>query len=268
MNASRSTWPIIIGGCHRSGTSLVRRILDSHSRIYCGPEVKFFRDFYGAYLNDSIPHLRFMASARAMLPEADLMKILGSAFVSLHERAASNAGKPRWADKNPENALYLAEWQQLLGESWLFVHIVRNPLDTIASIKEIKFPISIPAGLNERIGFYQQYTGAGLAFGSAHPDRYCRIIYEELVSQPETVLSTLMNWLGEHFEGDQLAFNKLPHQKGLEDPKVTQTQTIHSLSVGRWRSLLTPQEATQISESCGSLWSKIDPESRYATAAV
>src|SRR5688572_13485442 len=101
--------PIIIGGCYRSGTSLFRRILDTHSRIHCGPEVKFFKDFYDDY---TIPlkHARFMQTARSILPEADLMDILGRAFIELHEAAAKRAGKPRWADKNPENVLYLSEW--------------------------------------------------------------------------------------------------------------------------------------------------------------
>ncbi len=36
--SERSKWPIVVGGCLRSGTSLVRRLLDSHTRIHCGPE--------------------------------------------------------------------------------------------------------------------------------------------------------------------------------------------------------------------------------------
>src|SRR5437762_3114343 len=124
MTLPLETWPIIVGGCYRSGTSVIRRILDAHSRIHCGPEVKFFRDFYGDYLDDRLQHLRFMTTARAILPETDLLDVLGRAFVAVHERAAACAGKPRWADKNPENVLYLSEWQRLLRDHWLFVHVV------------------------------------------------------------------------------------------------------------------------------------------------
>src|SRR6266700_7471909 len=98
----RSSWPIVVGGCHRSGTSLVRRLLDSHSRIHCGPEVKFFRDFYGDYFDDPLDHLRFTRSARSLLGEDELLEVVGRAFVLLHERAAHRAGKQRWADKVPE----------------------------------------------------------------------------------------------------------------------------------------------------------------------
>jgi hypothetical protein len=85
---SRNTWPIIIGGCHRSGTSLIRRVLNAHSRINCGPEVKFFRDFYGDYSNDPLRHLRFTSSARAILPEDELLELLGGTFVDSSGKAA------------------------------------------------------------------------------------------------------------------------------------------------------------------------------------
>lgn len=246
--------PIIVGGCHRSGTSLVRRILDAHSRIHCGPEVKFFRDFHDDYLEDPIRHLRFSTSARAVLPEEELLEVLGRAFVGLHERAAARAGKPRWADKNPENVLYLEEWRRLLGDGWVFIHVVRNPLDTLASFEEVKFPLTIPAELDARIALYKRYTQAGLDFGSLHPERYHRITYERLVERPEFVVSTLMAWLGEDYEPAQLDFNKLRHQKGLEDPKVEETITVHTESVGRWRQILTSSEAARISEECDALW--------------
>lgn len=259
----RSAWPIIVGGCHRSGTSLIRRLLNAHSRIHCAPEVKFLRDFYGDYVNDPIRHARFLTSARALLPEADLLVVLGRAFVTLHELAAARAGKARWADKNPENVLYLNAWQRLLGDSWLFVHVVRNPLDTLASIKEIRFPFAIPAQLNKRIEFYRRYTQAGVDFGTAQPDRYYRVLYEQLVHSPQTTLEGLMQWLGEAFEPGQLEFNTFPQQKGLEDPKITDTSEIHTRSIGRWSTLLSFEEAQAIWCNTRDLWSIIDRDGHW-----
>lgn len=260
MSMSRQDLPIIVGGCHRSGTSLVRRVLDAHSRVYCGPEVKFFRDFYDDYMEDPIRHLRFATSARAVLPEEELFEVLGSSFVVLHERAAARAGKPRWADKNPENVLYLSEWQRLLGDGWFFIHVVRNPLDTLASIKEARFPLTIPPDLDSRIALYKRYTEAGLDFGSRHPEQYHRVIYERLVEQPEAVVSELMAWLGESFEPAQLDLDQIRHQSGLEDPKVKETTTVHAASVGRWKELLTPSEAAQISRECDPLWRQVSDD--------
>ncbi|TVQ85317.1 MAG: sulfotransferase [Chromatiaceae bacterium] len=238
--------PIIIGGCFRTGTSLLRRLLNSHSRIYCGPEVKFFRDFYGDYFCDPLRHLRFVASARTMLGADELLLILGSAFLEIHERAAARAGKPRWADKSPENVLYMGDWERLLGDRLRFIMMVRNPLDTLASIADAGFPLSIPGGLDERIALYERYTDAGLRFANARPDLSYVVAYEELVQAPEESLRRLMEWLGEVFEPAQLDYHRVAHQTGLEDPKVAATAGIHSASVGRGSSVFAPAEARRI----------------------
>lgn len=262
----RSAWPLIVGGCHRSGTSLTRRLLNAHSRIYCGPEVKFFRDFYGDYFEDPLKHLRFLGSARAIAPEDELLAVAGRAFVELHERAAARADKRRWADKNPENVLYLEAWQHLLGDRWLMIHLVRNPLDTLASMQEAGFPLTIPAGLDERIAFYRRYTAAGLEFGRRHPDRYCRVLYEDLVASPEAVLGDVMRWAGEALEPAQLAFNAAAHESGLEDPKVAKTSGVHADSLDRWPTMLSADEARHIWEQTRDLWAVIDPDGRHAPA--
>jgi sulfotransferase family protein len=261
---SRNTWPIIVGGCHRSGTSLIRRILNAHSRIHCGPEVKFFRDFFGDYFDDPIRHLRFATTARSLLPEAGLLELLGGGFVALHERAAALEGKRRWADKNPENVLYLAEWQQLLDDRWVLVHVVRNPLDTLASMKERSFPLTIPASLEGRIAFYHRYTQAGLRFGEAHPSRYYCVLYESFVESPEPALQSLMRWLGEMLEPGQLEFNRVAHQTGLEDPKIAHTSGIHADSVGRWRDDLSTDEARLIWRGTRDLWRVVDPDGEHS----
>jgi hypothetical protein len=236
-------------------------VLNAHSHIYCGPEVKFFRDFYGDYFHDPVHHLRFTTTARTLLPEAELLDLLGDTFVRIHEAAAARAGKPRWADKNPENVLYLRQWEQLLGERWIFVHVVRNPLDTMASIKEMRFPLSLPSSLQERIAVYRNYTQAGLNFGAVHPERYHRVVYERLVSDAAPTLRGLMRSLGEAMESGQMMFNCVAQQTGLEDPKIAHTSGIHSKSVGRWQAILTADEAHEVWEASHDLWTQVDPDS-------
>lgn len=255
--------PIVVGGCFRSGTSLVRRLLDSHPRIHCGPEVKFFRDFRGDWIEDPIRHVRFMATARSLLSEEAAFEVLGAAFVELHERAARAAGKPRWADKAPENVVFLDDWQRLLGNDWVFVHVVRNPLDTLASIKEAEFPVSIPRDLDGRIELYLRYLQAGLDFAAGHPDRYLRIVYEQLVADPEVTALGLMLTLDEVFDSAQLDLAAHVHQRGLEDPKIARSPAIHRDSVGRWRDLLTAAEVQTIAARTAAAWAAVDPSARW-----
>jgi hypothetical protein len=258
----RKDLPIIVGGCHRSGTSLMRRILNAHSRIHCGPEIKFLRDLHGDYHADPLRHGRFLRSARALAPENELLEVLGRAFITLHERAAARAGKARWADKNPENVLYWQDWERLLGHDWLFVHMVRHPLDTLASMKEANFPFALPSGLEGRIGHYRQCLLQGQLFGKTHPDRYHLVRYEELARLPRRILELLMKGLGETLEPIQLSFNEVAHEKGLEDPKVVATRAVHGDSIGRWARELTAAEVRTIWEAIFPLWKQFDPEAR------
>jgi hypothetical protein len=253
----------VVGGCHRSGTSLLRRMLNAHPRIHCGPEVTFFRDLYGAYRDDPLRHLRFTTTARTLVPENELLELLGRALLEAHERAARRAGKARWADKSPDNVLYTAGWQHLLGDKWLMVHVVRNPLDTIASMAETAFPLTLPPELEGRVDFYRRYTEAGLDFGGKYPDRYRLVVYEALVAEPVPVLGEVMAWLGEHLDSRQFSFNDVRHDEGLEDPKIATTSAVHAESVGRWRAVLTAEEADVVWERTCDLWRRLDPGGVY-----
>jgi hypothetical protein len=257
--APRSEWPIIIGGCHRSGTTLIRRILNSHSGIHCGPEVKFFLDFYGPPrgVRD------YMDTARALASEDELLEFFGAGFVELHRHTAHRAGKPRWADKAPENALYWPHWQRLLGDQWLFIHVVRNPLDTIASLREAGFGDDIPANVLGQVVHYLDHTRAGMRFGSEHPRRYHQVIYEQLVTSPDETLASLMSFLAEEFELQQLDFNRQHPKPELEDYKINSTTAIHADSLHGWPERLPAQDAAFIWAHTGSLWLRVDPEKRF-----
>ncbi|MEW6323751.1 MAG: sulfotransferase [Nitrospirota bacterium] len=259
LESDRSVWPIIIGGCYRSGTSLLRRMLDSHSRIYCGPEVKFFKDFYGDYLRDPLSHVRFFKTVRDLgIEDAVLLRLFGTPWVEAHRIAAHQQGKSRWADKNPENVLYLTQWDVLLEGRFLFVHCVRDPLDTLASIQEARFPLAIPEDFDGRVAVYRTFVKAGLEFEARAPGRSVRVRYEELVEEPRQCLSRLMDGLGEKFEEGMLSFNANRHQKGLEDPKVASTTEVHRRSLGRGRRDLTKEQIRVVVTQCANLFAQLD----------
>src|SRR5918993_4626883 len=105
--AAPSTFdPIVLGGCGRSGTTLLRMMLDSHPRICCGPESSLFRrravdtrwlaDRFG-FRHDEVREIHDRASSRPAFIEA---------FAALCMR---KAGKARWAEKTPRNISRIAE---------------------------------------------------------------------------------------------------------------------------------------------------------------
>lgn len=236
--------PIIIGGFYRSGTSLLRRLLDVHSQIHCSPEIKFFKDFYGDYLHDDLEHVRFFSTLRTMgLKEDELLKIFGGAFILSHEEAALKLGKRGWADKNPENVLYLEQWYHLLNGRFFFVHVVRHPLDALASLIETKFEKTIPPDFESKILLYIHFIECGLDFSIKYPKLSYQVDYESLVTSPEITLKNLLKFLGLKYEPAMLTnFNNSQRQQGIEDPKIKFTQTIHSDSIGRWEKDLSKEQ--------------------------
>lgn len=230
--------PVIIGGFYRSGTSLLRRLLDSHPSFYCGPELKFFKDFYGDFLSDPLSHARFFSSARTMgLEESELLEIFGRAFIKSHERAAEKYGKKRWADKNPENVLYLEQWNHLLQGQFVFVHMVRNPLDALSSLNEIGFEKAVPKSFEAKIALYENFLTAAADFERGNAEKSLQVRYEDLVEQPDAVMRNLLTSLGEPFDAEIFDLFYRPERlAGIEDPKVHRTRQVHSDGVGRWKT--------------------------------
>ena len=249
-----SSDPIIVGGFYRSGTSLLRRMLDAHSSIHCGPEVKFFRDFYGDYTNDDLAHIRFFATVRALdLPEPVLLETFGRALIETYEQACRHHGKRRWADKNPENLIYLDQWSTLLTDRFAFIHVVREPLDALASLRDTPFPKTVPPDLPSRIQLYRVWVGHGVAFARAHPDRSHRVRYEDLVADPTGALQTLTEFLGEPFEENMLTNALDGARPGIEDPKVSRTAAVHADSVGRGAEVMSTADAARVRSELGDL---------------
>ena len=59
--------PVIwVDGLHRSGTTLMRVLLDTDPNINCGPEPKFFSSFLG-YINNQIKRVSRFDIAKPML---------------------------------------------------------------------------------------------------------------------------------------------------------------------------------------------------------
>jgi Sulfotransferase family len=245
--------PIFVVGCHRSGTSLLRRILDSHSRIACPPESKFV-----------LPAIQMLRDPQAMRGLASMgfereeaTKALADFLTRFFDEYAAAAGKRRWADKTPDYVECLPELWELFGPAARFVLIIRHGMD-------VAYSLSDPHRHYGAIDAHVDRAGGDVALGAArfwadqnekieafmtdHREASHLVRYEDLTAEPEPTLGAVFDFLGEPWERGVLAYNELPHHAGMEDPDVKRRRRIVPNS-GRYRSWPMPVQRA-VREAC------------------
>lgn len=240
--------PIIVGGFYRSGTSLVRRLLDAHSMIHCPPEVKLWRDLEQDFKDDPFSHLRLAKTLEVLpVPAAQRFSVFGKAYIELRETSLDVLHKQVWADKDPENARYLTYWQNVMGRNFRYIHVARHPLDTLASCIEAKFVKTLPNDPKLILAIWQHNCGAFQQFYMQCPSQCYVLHYEQLVAQPTVALQKLFSWLNLPFEPAVLKlFSSQERGAGIEDIKVAQTHQVHQHSVARWKESFTKVQADEL----------------------
>ena len=243
--------PILIGGFYRSGTSLLRRLIDGHPNIHCPPEIKLLKDFNGDYIDDTLAHVRFFRSLRSLgLGEQELLQATGDYYRGLRHAAAGAVGKHRWADKDPEHLLHLDQLESI-APGFLLVICLRDPRDVLASLREVVFALTVPTDDDERIRLLARQLANAAAFQEQFPERIHKVSYEELVRDPAQQIRGVLDFVREAGGADVIeamlaGVTESARGSGLEDPKGSTRQGIDTSSVGRWRGELTPAAATAV----------------------
>lgn len=244
--ADRCDSPIFLIGVHRSGTSLVRRMFNSHPDIACPPE-SFFMKTYVEMLDDELTEAGYSGFG---YDKEEMRQMLARQASDLHEAYRISQGKSIWADKTPRYVFQIDGLDRLFAHKARFVLILRHPGDVVASnftrgwtFTENDDPFE------SAVEHVQQGNQAMLAFESAHPDRCARIHYEAMCDDPETVLTQAMTQIGLEYDPEMLRFGEKSHNYGLEDPVVRGKTTIEASS-GYWKSL-TPEQQGRLVDVFG-----------------
>lgn len=224
--------PIFIIGTHRSGTSLLRRIVDSHANIACPPE-SFFLQHYGeiAVKPDVLVGLDNLG-----FHGENARRGLAISAAYFHETYKTVRGKQRWADKTPQYVFCLDSLLWLFGRDAQFVFIQRNPLDVAYSIwkRGWRFGDYSADALENTCMYVSDAARKQLDFISRNGE-ICHVIkYEELVENPIEVLQGLCAYLNEPWDPQMLSFSDIQHDFGTEDPIVRGTRGFVK-SVDNWR---------------------------------
>jgi hypothetical protein len=194
--------PIFVVGCHRSGTTLFRLILDSHPNISCGPETRFLADLEKITDDDNWPRMSLFG-----FPKEYWHERVAELFDDFQSRYAAHRGKTRWADKTPLYAGHLDYLDALFPDA-LFVNLVRDGRDVARSHRDTWGYI---AGI-KAIEKWPQYIRMAEDFApKVGPQRFCEVRYEALVDDTEKVMRGVLDFLGEPWDEAVLHHTELPH---------------------------------------------------------
>lgn len=231
--------PIFIIGVFRSGTTLLRYMIDSHSRICCPAESDFIIPLF-SLVNDkySIRGLNDMG-----FDEKHVKQKIRELCIYFFGNYAKAKKKPRWADKSPAYVDYLDFIEQLFPEAQ-YIIINRHPLDLVHSMtKGGKYLFDRIQNFDDgevdlRIAgtrYWCEKTRKINEFIGKHPHKCQLIKYEELCNCPETIMKEVLEFIGEKWESEIVEFYKFEHDKGKEDGRIISTKGI-SVSKNNYKS--------------------------------
>jgi LPS sulfotransferase NodH len=265
------TSPIFVVGAPRSGTTLLRVMLSSHSRIYIPPESDFIPRLFRRHAQvlmspkQAARNLRIVLGYRRFFREwratpldpasftAGLSHLTPAAFLNaLYSAYADQYGAARWGDKSPIYTRYV----DLLAEIFpaaQFVHLIRDgrdaALSALAAYRDRPY-VDIYFGARTWRERVQAAHGAGLALGSK---RYLEVRYEDLTTDPQAVLRELCEFLGETYEPAMCE----PHKLGKEllRPRGRHAPVRQPLrpNSGRWRREMSPTDQRLFTAVAGEL---------------
>lgn len=259
--------PIFVVGSMRSGSTMLRLILDSHPHIAVGPETGFM----GALLSTKdIPAWRFGKGwyERLNWTEQEVDERLRDFYTGMFHRYATEQGKQRWGEKTPFHTGHMAEMARVFPDA-VFVGIVRHPGAVAASLRK-NFHYTIPNAVSYWMATNLDLVRAGADLGQ----RFLACRYEDLVVESEPVLRELMTFLDEPWSPNLLEHHHVQRQKGAPrsvDGSTITRDPIDPKRVGSWARGATADDyaaldsAAELSGFFG--YDPVDPASRQSLAS-
>lgn len=223
--------PIFVVGQPRTGTTLVERIITSHSEVHSAGELKQFPIAIRRLANYR-EKTAFSAKLPKLAAQVDAEK-LGKAYMASTKKFRGDL--PRFVDKLPPNYLYVPLILKALPNAKI-VHLTRNPMDAcFASFKQLFAEAYFHSyDQAEMARHHARYYHLMALWRERFEGRFFDISYEETARDLEPNARALIDYLELPWEDACLHFHK-------QDAAVTTAsavqvrQPVHTRSIGRWR---------------------------------
>jgi tetratricopeptide (TPR) repeat protein len=227
--------PIFIIGLPRTGTTLVDRILASHSQVRSAGELSNFA-LIAKQMTSTSGNMVMDAKTLAAARSVDFEK-LGRSYEVSTDNLVGDA--PRFLDKMPLNFAYAGLIHSALPNARI-ICLRRHPMDACLSNYRQLFATSFSYynyafDLEDCGRYYLEFDQLTAHWRKTIPaDRYLEIAYEDIVSDLEGSVHQLLDHCGLAWEEGCLDF----HTQGdavATASSVQVRQPIYSSSVDRWR---------------------------------
>ena len=223
--------PIFIVGQPRTGTTLIERIITSHSQVHSAGELRQFGNSVRR-LTRYKGRSRFSAELVTQARNIDGEQ-LGEAYLQASKKMQGST--PRFVDKLPPNYIYLPLILAALPNAKI-IHVRRDPMDAcFASFKQLFADAYLHSyDQVEMARHHARYFHLMQHYREQFGARYFEISYEDTASDVESNARALIDFVELPWEDACLEFHK--QESAVTTASAVQVrEPAHTRSIGRWR---------------------------------
>ena len=223
--------PIFILGLPRAGSTLIEQILSSHSLIE-GTQEHHNIMTIGRNIR-SINNTDNYTDSLFELKNEDILKY-GNKYIN--ETMWSRKEKNFFIDKMPNNFPYIGLIKMILPNAKI-IDARRNPLDGCFSCFKQFFAKGqhFTYDLDDIARYYKDYEKIMLFWNSIFPDSIYKIVYEDVIENPESEVKKLLNYLELDFEESCMDFYKSKRPVKTASSEQVR-QPIYKSGVNYWKN--------------------------------
>lgn len=247
---------IIVGGLPRSGSTLLRFILDASNEIISGPETAFFTRPLFETQNRKIKLYDNISEKLGVSKDTFFKSIMNtdsiSAFDSLmddYRKRSGHDNKRIWAEKTPNNIFHYYRLATESKDDIKFISTVRNGLDVVTS----EYPKSDPRYKERRYWVsVQQYIDCMRSMYSFDSSNHYIFNYEEFCKNPVIEGERIFNFLGVQFDSKILREFNVQDSITRDMSKVIQPKLSAPISsewIGRWKDIAHAEKIEEFRSS-------------------
>ena len=268
--------PLFIGGCPRSGTTLLQVMLDLHPDLAVPRESNFVRTLWWQRarfgdLRDPENRRRvaewiFAGKGRmtgrvrdgritrraAIRRVADAPPTIGSIVEACLRLYAELHGKPRWGDKRPAYSGFIGPLLLMFPDAQ-YIDVVRDPRGAVASQLGMGWDAPEVAVAAAPARWVEAIRRTDRQARRLRPDQLLDVRYEDLVRDPEATLATICAFAGLR-GGDAVGAMIGGERRGsFSGPHERVAEPVTTASIERWRERLAPQEVALVERGAAPL---------------